>query len=125
MEEIILNASVREDLGKSASKHLRKDGKVPGVVYKGGKQGINVEVDNNALWHALHTEAGENAIITITISDGDKPVKKTVMVKELQTHPLSEEFLHVDFYEISLKEKIHVKVPQFQFSCFFLKKAYK
>ncbi|MGB2630009.1 MAG: 50S ribosomal protein L25 [Candidatus Omnitrophota bacterium] len=111
MEKIILNASVRGDLGKSASKHLRKEGGVPGVVYRGGKKGINIKVDNKALGHVLHTEAGENAIITMTITGGEKPVEKTVMVKELQAHPLSEEFLHVDFYEISLKEKIHVKVP--------------
>ncbi|MFQ5952321.1 MAG: 50S ribosomal protein L25 [Candidatus Omnitrophota bacterium] len=111
MEKIVLEASVREDLGKSASKHLRKDGKIPGVIYKGGKVGVNIQVGNNALWHALHTEAGENAIITMDITGGEKPVQKTVIVKELQTHPLSEEFLHVDFHEISLKEKLQVKVP--------------
>ena len=111
MEKIVLKATTREDLGKSASKHLRKDGKVPGVIYKGGKIGVNIAVDNNALWHALHTEAGENAIITMDISGGEKASKKTVIVKELQTHPLSEEFIHVDFHEISLKEKLKVKVP--------------
>jgi large subunit ribosomal protein L25 len=111
MEKIMLKAAMREDLGKSASKHLRKDGKVPGVIYKGGKVGVNIAVDNNALWHALHTEAGENAIITMDVSGGEKAFKKTVIIKELQTHPLSEEFIHVDFHEISLKEKLKVKVP--------------
>lgn len=111
MEKVILKASIREDLGKSASKHLRKEGKVPGVVYKGGKAGINVEVDKGDLWHALHTEAGENAIITMDISGGEKPIKKTVILKEMQIHPISEEYLHIDFHEISLKEKLKVKVP--------------
>ena len=111
MEKIMLKASVRSGLGKSASKHLRKDGKVPGVIYKGGKAGINIQVDQNDLWHALHTEAGENAIITMDISNEGKPTQKTVIVKEMQAHPLNEKFLHVDFYEISLKEKLKVNVP--------------
>jgi large subunit ribosomal protein L25 len=111
MEKILLKATVRESFGKSASKHLRKEGTVPGVVYKGGKVGVNIQVDENDLWHALHTEAGENAIITMDISDGEKPLQKTVIVKELQTHPLNEKFLHVDFHEISLKEKLKVNVP--------------
>ena len=111
MEKIMLKASVRSDLGKSASKHLRKEGKVPGVIYKGGKAGINIQVDQNDLWHALHTEAGENAIITMDISDESKPAQKTVIVKEMQAHPLNEKFLHVDFYEVSLKEKLKVNVP--------------
>ena len=111
MEKILLKASVRSELGKSANKHLRKEGKVPGVIYKGGKAGINIQVDQNDLWHALHTEAGENAIITMDISDKGKPAQKTVIVKEMQAHPLSEKFLHVDFYEVSLKEKLKVNVP--------------
>ncbi|MGB2599995.1 MAG: 50S ribosomal protein L25 [Candidatus Omnitrophota bacterium] len=110
MEKILLKATVRGSFGKSASKHLRKEGNVPGVIYRDGKVGVNVQVDENDLWHALHTEAGENAIITMDISDGEKPLQKTVIVKELQTHPLNEKFLHVDFHEISLKEKLKVNV---------------
>ena len=111
MEKIQLAADIREDLGKSASKHLRKTGKVPAVVYKDGKVGANIHVDTKDLWHALHTEAGENAIITLEISGKEKPVKKTVIVKEIQADPINEKFLHVDFHEISLKDKLKVKVP--------------
>ena len=110
MEKILIKANVRENFGKSASKHIRKEGAVPGVIYKDGKEGINIQIDENDLWHALHTEAGENAIITVDISGGENPVQKTVIVKELQTHPLNEKFLHVDFHEISLKEKLKVNV---------------
>jgi large subunit ribosomal protein L25 len=111
MEKIVLKADIREGLGKIASKHLRKEGVVPGVIYKDGKAGMNVQVDQNDLWHAMHTEAGENAIITMDISGGKESSQKTVIVKELQTHPLTENFLHVDFHEISLKDKLTVKVP--------------
>lgn len=111
MEKVILKAEIREATGKSGCKHLRKEGLIPAVVYKDGKKGLSVKVDNKDLWHALHTEAGENAIITMEIDSEGKEVKKTVIVKEMQNDPLNDKFLHVDFHEISLKEKLKVKVP--------------
>lgn len=111
MEKVILNAVARETFKKSGCKHLRKEGNIPGVVYRSGKVGTNIHVDAKALRQALHTEAGENAIITLNISDGDKASKKTVIVQEIQRHPLNEQYVHVDFHEISLTEKLKVSVP--------------
>jgi large subunit ribosomal protein L25 len=111
MEKLILKATMREDAGKSACKHLRKVGQIPAIVYKGGKEGLKVHVDTKALWHVMHTEAGENAIITMDISGGDKNLEKTVIVSEIQADPVNDKFLHVDFHEISLKEKLKVSVP--------------
>lgn len=111
MEKVIIGATTREELKKSGCKHLRKGGRIPAVVYKGGKIGVNVHVDSKDLWHALHTEAGENAIITMNIQDKDKTSKKTVIVKEVQRDPINDKFIHVDFHEISLTEKIKVNVP--------------
>lgn len=110
MEKIILKATIREDK-KKGCKHLRKEGLIPAVVYKDGKEGHNVQIGTKDLWHALHTEAGENAIITMKISGGEKEIKKTVIVKEKQVHPINDNFLHVDFHEISLTEKLKVSVP--------------
>ncbi|MBD3427219.1 MAG: 50S ribosomal protein L25 [Candidatus Omnitrophica bacterium] len=110
MEKIILKAQMRDGLGKAACKHLRREGLIPAVVYKEGKKALSVKVDGNDLWHALHTDAGENAIITMDIS-GDKAKKKTVIVKETQQDPINDNFLHVDFHEISLKEVLKVNVP--------------
>lgn len=111
MEKIVLKALIREGKGKGACKHMRRDGQIPAVVYKDGKTGISVQVSSKELWHALHTEAGENAIITMDISGGDKPLQKTVIVKDRQLDPINDNFLHLDFQEISLKEKLKVKVP--------------
>jgi len=111
VEKVILKAIKRETFGKGACKHLRKEGFIPGVIYKDGKEGINTQISNKDLWHALSTDAGENAIITMDISGGEKDIKKTVIVKEIQRDPISDDFLHVDFCEISLKEKLKVKVP--------------
>ncbi len=111
MKKILLKAILREGLGKSLCKQVRKQGATPGVVYKGGDKGINVQVDSKELWKVLHTEAGENAIITMDIGGGKKNTEKTVMIKEIQQNPVNDKFVHVDFQEISLSEKLKVKVP--------------
>jgi large subunit ribosomal protein L25 len=111
MEKLILKALLREEKGKEACKHIRKIGQVPCVVYRGGKPATSIQVDMKDLWHTLHTEAGENAVITLDISGGEKNSKKTVIVQETQTDPMNDKFLHVDFHEISLTEKIKVSVP--------------
>jgi len=111
MEKIILNSAAREARGKNVCKHLRKEGQIPGVIYKGGKEALSIQVDTKELWHALHTDAGENAIITINVTGTEKPLEKTVIVKEIQVDPINDKFVHVDFHEISLKETLKVKVP--------------
>lgn len=111
MDRITLNSSLREDHGKSACRHIRKEGMIPAVVYKDGEPGISVKVDRKALWHALHTDAGSNVIITLSITGGKEQQEKTVIVKETQLDPLNDKLIHVDFHEISLKDKLTVKVP--------------
>lgn len=111
MEKVVLKASMREGLGKGQCKKMRREGKIPAVVYKDGKKGLSVHVDTKELWHALHTEAGENVIINMDITDDGKHKKKTVIVKEVQTDPISDNFVHIDFHEISLTEKLKVNVP--------------
>lgn len=110
MEKLSLKASIRENLGKTGCKHLRDQGLIPAVVYKGGDKGLTVQVNSKELWQALHTSAGENAIITMDIEGGKKKIEKTVMIKEIQHSPVNDKFVHVDFQEISLSEKIRVKV---------------
>ena len=111
MEKITLKATTREESGKSVCKHLRREGRIPAVVYKDGKKGINLHVDNKELWHTLHTGAGENAIITMEIDAEGKHSTKTVIVKDVQVDPVNDRFIHVDFCEISLTEKLKVQVP--------------
>lgn len=111
MEKILVTSSTRQEKGKSACKKLRKSGVVPGVVYKSGKENLALSVNGKELWSAIHTEAGENAIITLDITDGKKKLEKTVIVQETQSDPINDKLLHVDFHEISLTEKIQVGVP--------------
>lgn len=112
MEKVILNATIREKLGKEASKKLRAQDTIPGVVYKKGKKTLPVKVDGREFFHILHTEAGENVIITLKIeSEARSDKERTVIIKEIQHEPIRGDVLHVDFNEISLTEVITVKVP--------------
>ena len=111
MEKVIVNAEVREETGKTKVKTLRKEDLIPAVVYKGGKTPVNLKLKRRNLHDALHTGAGENVIITLKIKDDGKQKDRTCIIREIQRDPLKETIIHVDLKEISLTEKIKVKIP--------------
>ena len=112
MEKVILKADVRTGTGKTVAKDLRAKGIVPANVYKGGQGAMSIQVPISGLAEALQTKAGDNVLITLKITGGDKAVKdKTVLIKEIQREPIRDGILHVDFNEISLTETLKVDVP--------------
>lgn len=112
MEKVILNAEVREGSGKAKAKGLRRNDLIPGVVYKGGKDAVKLQLSVRDLNAILHTKAGENIVITLKIASGEGKTKdKTVLIKEIQREPIRGLILHVDFNEISLTETLKVNVP--------------
>ncbi|MBN2096981.1 MAG: 50S ribosomal protein L25 [Candidatus Omnitrophica bacterium] len=120
MAEIKLEAQIREEVGKEAVKKLRKQNLIPAVVYK-GKNALNIKVSTKELREAIHTKAGENVVINLQIADDSqkktktsgktKGAARTVIIKEIQYHPVRGDILHLDFNEISLTEVLTVKVP--------------
>lgn len=112
MEKVILKAEVRKETGKRIAKDLRNNGLVPANVYKSGKAATSLTVSDKELRSILQTKAGENVLITLKISGGESAAKdRTVLIKEIQRHPVRENVLHVDFNEISLTEMLKVNVP--------------
>lgn len=112
MEKVILKAEVRKETGKRVAKDLRGQGMVPANVYKSGKAATSLTVADRELESVLHTKAGENVLITLKISGGESGAKdRTVLIKEIQRHPVRDNILHVDFNEISLTEVLKVNVP--------------
>lgn len=111
MEKVILNAEIREETGKTKAKELRKKGMIPGVVYKGGKEPINLKINARDLFNVLRTSAGSNVLITLKIKDDKKKTDRTCIIKELQQNPIKDDIIHVDLKQISLTEKIEVKIP--------------
>jgi len=114
MEKVLLDAELREELGKGKVKALRRSGFIPAVIYKHGDKAVSLKLAKKDFIKTLHTKAGENVLITLQISK-DKAAKKasskTVLIKDIQLDPVKDEVIHVDFNEISLTEKIKVKVP--------------
>lgn len=113
MERIQIKAHIREETGKKHTKFLRREGFVPAVVYKEGKDTVHLRLNERDLINALHTKAGENVLINLKIGEGAKAKGKdrVVIVKEVQQHPIKDDILHVDFQEISLTEKLTFNVP--------------
>jgi len=111
MEEIILEAELREGRGRANTKDLKESGYLPSVVYFHGQDAVSIKVSRSALLKLLHQHHLENVIINLKIKDDQKAKVKPCLVKEIQYNPVSEEIIHVDFNEISLTEAIKVNVP--------------
>jgi large subunit ribosomal protein L25 len=115
MEKITLKADKRDSTGKEAGNRLRKNGIIPAIVYKKAEKAVPIEVNLKDLFPILHTSAGENVIISMEVfsrENREKPdMEKTVIIKEMQYHPVKGDILHLDFQEISLTEKITVEIP--------------
>ncbi|OJZ18458.1 MAG: 50S ribosomal protein L25/general stress protein Ctc [Thiobacillus sp. 65-29] len=97
----------RDAQGSSASRRLRHAGKVPGIVYGGSAAPMQIELDHNALYHALRKEAFHASVLTLSV-DGNR---ESVLLRDTQWHPYKQQVLHVDFQRVDKDHKIHVKVP--------------
>ena len=104
---IEFTAFARNTEGRGASRRMRRAGKAPGIVYGGTAKPTPIEVDHNALFHALRNEAFHSSILTMKL-DG---AATKVLLRDVQMHPFRNEILHVDFQRIDENKKIHMKVP--------------
>ena len=111
MEEIFLEAELREGKGRAKSKDLRESGYLPSVVYFHGKDAVSIKVSRSALLKLVHQHRLESVIINLKIKDDKKAKGRPCLVKEIQYDPVREDIIHIDFNEISLTEAIKVNVP--------------
>ncbi|MFA6358356.1 MAG: 50S ribosomal protein L25 [Candidatus Omnitrophota bacterium] len=111
MEEIFLEAELREGAGRAKAKDLRESGYLPCVVYFHGKDALSIKISRSALLKLVHQHRLESTIINLKVKDDKKTDGRLCLVKEVQYHPVSEDIIHVDFNEISLTESIKVNVP--------------
>ncbi len=97
----------RQAQGTGASRRMRNAGKVPGIVYGGEQKPQLIELDHNALYHALKKEQFHSSILDLTV--GEQQTK--VLLKAYQVHPFRPLVLHVDFMRVAADRKISMKVP--------------
>ncbi|HEY8568056.1 50S ribosomal protein L25/general stress protein Ctc [Microbulbifer sp.] len=108
MSEFKLNANVRNDEGKGASRRLRREeSKVPAIVYGGNAEPQNIALLQKDMFKALENEAVFSSVLTLNV-DGKE---ETVILRDLQRHPAKAILLHIDFQRVSADTKVHVKVP--------------
>ncbi len=97
----------RAKQGTGASRRLRIAGRTPGIVYGGDVEPQQIELDHNALWHALKKEAFHSTVMDMEV-DG----KETrVLLRDVQMHPFKQLVLHVDFQRVTAGTRLHMKVP--------------
>jgi large subunit ribosomal protein L25 len=104
---IEINASKREAQGTGASRRLRRAGRVPGIVYGGGKDAQSVDFDHKELYFSLKNEAFHSSVLNLNLDGAKEPV----LLRDFQMHPYKPLVLHVDFQRVDATHKIHMKVP--------------
>jgi len=125
MEELFLDAEIREEIGRGKVKDLKDKGFIPAVVYADGKDAMSLKLSHRQLVQLVHQHRIEGVIINLNIKD-DKPEgdglasgsqshkkhkPRPCLIKEIQYDPVHGEIIHVDFNQISLTKAIKVNIP--------------
>ena len=104
---IEISARKREAQGTGASRRLRRMGRVPGIIYGGDKEPVNIELDHKDLFQNLRSEKFHASILLLELSGS----REQVLLRAVNMHPFKLEVQHVDFQRVSKDKKIHMKVP--------------
>src|SRR5438477_6720567 len=105
--KIAIKAEPRSVEGTGASRRLRRESKVPGVLYGAGKDALAIQVDHKDLWFKLKMEAFHASILDMQVG----VEKAQVLLRDYQMHPFRPLILHVDFQRVAADKKIHMNVP--------------
>jgi large subunit ribosomal protein L25 len=108
MEIIKLDASARNQSGKSSARRLRREGRIPAVAYGKELTTVSLSVAPKGLHDILKSVHGQNTVVELGI-DGHKPI--TALLRDYAVHPVTRELLHADFVEIKLDKPVDVEVP--------------
>lgn len=107
-DHVQLKAAPRTEFGSAKTRRLRKEGLVPGVLYKGGQKAIPFTLPHRELYKALHGSHGKTAVFEISV-DGAPAVP--ALLKDWDLNPVRNELWHVDFHQVDLKVAVQASVP--------------
>ena len=102
-----LSATPRTESGKGVARSLRRDGRVPGVVYGRARSPLPLSIDARELERLLGHINAETTVIDLAVDGGST----RTLIREIQRHPLQRNVIHVDFYELVAGEKVTVNIP--------------
>jgi large subunit ribosomal protein L25 len=106
-EQNLLEAQPRTPGTKNDARRVRKDGKIPAVVYGAGKPTLSVSIDPRQVWRILHSETGYNTVFDLAV-DGERT---KAMIVDWQYEPIKGALLHIDLKRIAMDQKLRVNVP--------------
>ena len=110
MAEVTLEVTRREVTGKEVAKKLRRDGKVPAVVYGGHKEPVAITVDRKAVAELIQkSEHGMRSVFLLKMADSDQ--QRHAMIKDLTINPISRKMTHIDFVRVVMDELVRTTVP--------------
>lgn len=106
-QEMNLKAEKRETSGQNAARRLRRQDKIPAVLYGGADENIPLSVERTDLMQILRSDRGVNTLLTIEVGNGDSC---KALIREIQLEPVRDDVLHADFVRVSLTEEIELPV---------------
>lgn len=107
MTQTVLNATLRDDHGRGASRRLRRSGTVPAIIYGLDTSAVAIGLDHNTIYYSLKREDFHTSILTIAV--GGK--KEKVLLRDFQMHAFRQQVLHLDFQRVNDKEEIYIHIP--------------
>ena len=110
MEQIDLKTHVRKTIGKGPARTLRREGRIPAVLYGPKTDSMMLSIDFKEFDQIVKKANIGSVLLNLQIQNG-QTLTRSAMIRELQTNPVTGAFLHVDFYEIDMQRKIKVSVP--------------
>lgn len=110
MEQINLEAQVRKTTGNGPARVLRREGRIPAILYGPKTDAILLSIDNKEFEQIIKKSSIGSVLLKLEIKNGQTGTH-SAMVKELQIHPVTGQYLHVDFYEVDLTRKINAMIP--------------
>ncbi len=111
MEQLTLTAHVRKAQGKEAARKLRRQNQIPAVFYGPHSKPVQLAVDVPELQKILRKTTSENIFLELRIESNGSSDSHTVILKELQVHPVKPVFYHADFYEIPMDKEVSFQIP--------------
>ena len=111
MELIELKTNVRTTVGNGPARRLRQTGQIPAVLYGPKTESVLLSVNKNDLDLVLKKGRSGQIILNLVIQNNGETYTRPAMIKELQVHPVSRNYLHIDFYEIDMDRKITIGIP--------------
>jgi large subunit ribosomal protein L25 len=110
MKRINLSVDLREKSGKGPARSLRREGKIPGILFGSGES-LQLTLNSVELGKSLGSSGGENSLVNLKINGLKKKGERTAIFRDFQYHPVTGKLLHVDLFEVAMDAMIRVKVP--------------